>query len=177
MKYIFLDIDGVLITPASMKKAFENATKSPLDITIAEEIDEGCIEVLREILDKNKDAQLVISSSRRGNMPRVLEIFEKYGIERDSIDKTAFPQVEPRDEEIYTYLKNKGDVTHLLIIDDENTIGYKWDATTGTLVKKESEVAHLVNYLVLTDTRYGLQPEDAEKAQEIIEKDYKLEGK
>lgn len=177
MKYIFLDIDGVLITPASMRKAFRELDKSPLDITIADETDEACVAVFKAIMESNKDAQLVISSSRRGNMKRVLEIFEKFDIDVGEVDKTIFPQVEPRDEEIYTYLKSKGDATNILIIDDENTIGYSWDALSGELVKKQAAVAHLMDYQVLTDTRFGLQPEDYDRAKKIIEKEYILEDK
>lgn len=177
MKYIFLDIDGVLITPASMRKAFHELDKDPLDITIADETDEACIAVFKAIMDANKNAKLVISSSRRGNMKRVLEIFEKFDIDVGEVDKTVFPQVEPRDEEIYTYLKSKGDATNILIIDDENTIGYRWDSVLGELVKKDEFVAHLRDYQILTDTIYGLRPEDYDKAQKIIEKEYKLEEK
>jgi len=106
-----------------------------------------CVKLLNEITDKT-GAQIVISSSWRKSS-RELSFFFGRGITGDMIGMTPELDGKQRGDEIAAWLKEHPQYTRFVILDDE------------------TDMAHLMDRLVLTDTDTGLTREIAD---EVLEK-------
>lgn len=139
MKVIFLDIDGVLINRESCRQGFGIP-----DLT--------CVQHLNYILD-NSDAQLVISSCWRigRSVPELQKLLEEWGVRRNRIiDKTPHDWSAQRGQEIQWWLEDNKGVERFVIVDDD------------------SDMCHLLPYLVKTRFEPGLTLEDAKKVLDML---------
>lgn len=128
MNCIFLDIEGVLNTKETYRRAYEKHGYMPMmDV----EIDDFRLIYLKEIIDKT-DAKIVLSSSFRYFFnkeneevipialkgKKLYDKLLKYNIQ--IYDTTPITQ-ESREEQIKSWLSNRDDIESFIIIDDDPT--------------------------------------------------------
>lgn len=117
MKYIFLDIDGVLATTKEFKviaKDFQRDNEWARELRVQYPWNPGAVEVLNEILDAT-DAEIILSSDWKNHysLEELHEIFVANGIKKSPIDITGNHPVSfsslsrNRMSDIETYLKEK----------------------------------------------------------------------
>lgn len=166
MKVVFLDIDGVLNNDESWRIRQEYIDKYHKPCS---SIDELTVKRLSEIVNATK-SKVVLSSYRRSDWKDGIEnikiwqskelqkLFDKYNIEilgiTPCIPRTNDPNEKYtswREYEINYYLDTHPEIDIFCVIDDE--------------IK---DLHTLEDYLVKTDTRYGLVDEDVPKAIEIL---------
>lgn len=142
IKVIFLDIDGV------MNSCFSKVSDKHESL----EFDKNCVDNLKRIIHKT-DSKIVLSSTWR--LGETLEsikkrVFSVYGLDTHLIDMTPFLGYDvTRGSEISRWL-NSNKCESFVIIDDDNDMdGY-------------------VDNLVLTNAKYGLTKEDADKALDLL---------
>ena len=129
MKYIFLDIDGVISTfneSMSSTKDFWDSNPWAKDMRVLYPFNQDCVMVLNEII-KETDAEIILSSDWKKQ--RTLEeldiIFKKNGIIKSPIDKTKnlrdeYSNFETcRSMEITHYI-GENIITDYIILDDLN---------------------------------------------------------
>lgn len=146
MKYIFLDIDGVLNS-----EDFFNAchAKLPWDRDYDREIDPRAAALLDRIA-QDTGARIVLSSSWRVRMAETTWALRDAGLNTPVSDCTPTLPTRTRGKEIEAFLKIHP-CTHYAILDDDSDF----------LPEQEP---HLVKTLWKT----GLTPEDAKKAIKIL---------
>lgn len=120
-KYIFLNIDGVLVTN---EQYFQKEDKE----WSCKKFDKKCVKVLNQILYMT-DAEIIISSDWKGHydLPTLRKIFKHFGVNCEIIDVTgnlwkvkyfSLDELEQcRSEEILQYVKEKN-IKNWVAIDD-----------------------------------------------------------
>lgn len=147
MKIIFLDIDGVLNSEKSMRELYNEGGLRLLNDYPAPEH----VKWLNKIISKT-GAKIVVTSTWRKlhNFLSLLYIFHLCNIEGELIG-TTLNLHKRRGYEIQDWLDNSGyTVESFVILDDD------------------SDMEHLMDYLVKTDTTIGLTEKEADKAIEIL---------
>lgn len=134
MKILFLDFDGVLNSMQSRifwenikdQTAFEEQMKTysgGILEMIAMEFCPICLSNMDELIRRNPDLKIVISSSWRmsRSVEELKELFKSELISSRMIDKTdSFSNI--RGEEIQKWLDEHPEVTHYVIVDDDSTM-------------------------------------------------------
>lgn len=141
---IFLDIDGVLVTPVS----YDVRNNSPLP-----GFDPSCVNALNW-LTYEADADLVISSSWR-RIPTIASLLRARNIAAPVIGQTPDLGDAGRDHEIMAWLAEHG-ARPFIILDDD-----------------AQDLARLAPFLVQTDWQHGLMYRHAEQAVGML-KDQKV---
>lgn len=142
MKVIFLDFDGVLNSQGSFlyehnrrKVRKEQGVKGPVNETLCN----VCTANFQFVLDKYKEAKIVISSTWRTlfDIPWLKAKLESYHIDSSRvIDITPISSIfdGDRGKEIRAWLNQHTEVTHYVIIDD-NDWGIVHEHGEGRFVK------------------------------------------
>lgn len=144
MKVLFLDFDGVINTFHSHTKG-DGDTFSKLPC-----------KNLNKLLSKVPDLQIVVSSAwRMHGVVRVVEILQKNGIDPTRVAGITGDEPGPRGVQIQHWLNRNPTVTNIVIIDDD------------------SDMEHLMNKLVKTNSFVGLTTKDVDSAVEILNKPLK----
>ena len=127
MKVIFLDIDGVLVTPESIYKSKKHYLETGEMIS---SIDEDKLDIIKEIIEKT-NAKIVLSSlyklefikDEQGNPHPITDktklmesLFNKHSLK--IFDLTPNDYYRNRSKEILMYLRNNS-IDNFVIIDDE----------------------------------------------------------
>ena len=123
------------------------------------QIDPEAVKLVKEIVEKT-GAEIVLSSSWRGNKEKNKEFFKQFGLEI-SDETTRNLQVTCNNEILFTfrgleidyYLSKHHDVSNYVIIDDDSDM---------LLYQKD--------YFVKTDYNIGIQQCDVDKAINILNK-------
>ena len=147
-KVIFLDVDGVLNSNTFEQWLYENHVKKYYGYEL---LDQKAILCLQDIVFTT-DAEIVLSSSWRlsTHMTKMLEDqLRPYALAISSFTQRLVYNGD-RGEEITAWLKDNPDVTHYVILDDE------------------FEMADHKEHFVKTTMAYGLLPEHANRAIEIL---------
>jgi hypothetical protein len=141
VKVLFLDIDGVLINRKVLMR------KQQFDIA-----DTDCVALLNEILEKTGAMIVVTSLWRIGHTTEELEqLFVKWGVLPGRvIDRTICNWDWKRGQEIQAWLDEHPEIKTFAIIDDD------------------SDMLHLMPYLVRTQFEPGLTAADASKALTLL---------
>jgi len=156
MKLIFLDIDGVLNSERHAKKMHEQGVTDTYN-----EFDPECVAALNRICDES-GAVCVLSSTWRlsWSLPGMLEHLRKFGFTGELVDKTPITSKE-RGFEIAMCLghfhRHGPEVESFVILDDD------------------SDMEHLLPFLVKTSFKTGLSEEDADKAIKMLEDEVSLD--
>lgn len=127
MKYIFLDIDGVLATFRQFltnKNRFQTKHKWAKELNVTYPFDKGCVKILNEILDKT-DATIILSSDwgLYYDVETLNVIFQHNGITHKikectpKINVMFGDMVQQRYDEIKQYI-TENNVENYVIIDD-----------------------------------------------------------
>lgn len=124
MKVIFLDVDGVLNSEHWYRK---NHRRHPERCRVETAIDPRYVRNLRKII-KRTGAKVVLSATCRGAV-KLRQILKKYGIE--IYDYTPYIGME-RGIDIQEWINHHREVTNIVILDDD------------------SDMCHLMEYLVKT---------------------------
>jgi len=155
MKFIFLDIDGVLNSRQFIQNLEQ--TKSPLFEDCNQWIDPNLVNKLNKLIEET-GAEVVMSSSWR--LDHTKEQLEKllsvYGFNHQIYSYTPDDWYCERGGEIKSWLKEyviNNKLDGFVILDDLNNMG------------------DLISHLVQTDEEYGLQDCDVEKAINILNGD------
>jgi hypothetical protein len=154
MKIIFLDIDGVILTPSCYAKA--SGSHAPAD--------PNCVTALNCVLLAT-GAQIVLSSAWRlgDGLMFCREKFQEWGIKGALRGKTPHLTGKDRGAEIEAWLDDYGKLTHLsprapsetvvdsfVILDDDSDMGrlsdrlVKIDPTTGLTMEKAVEAIKML---------------------------------
>ena len=160
MKVIFLDIDGVLNSekffgvesqPFRYQKALSEK-KSEDEISVIINIDPNAVAWVNYIVSKT-GAEVVISSTWRSdyNIPFKMRYA---GLLKPIYGITPFSKDRHRGTEIQEWLNDHSEVTHYVILDDDNDM-----------------LEEQLNNFVQTDWLEGLNEECADKAVEILNKE------
>lgn len=152
---LFLDIDGVLVTPSCMKRVANMVSgNTPLSV--------DCVRVLDEFMARHREAKIVISSSWRliSTLRGLREHLTEYGFHFSDrvIGKTTskntfagrFYISRPRGLEIDHWLKTHPRPLWIAIIDDESDMG------------------PVQSYLVRTEFETGLQRQHGEQLDALV---------
>lgn len=154
MKVLFLDFDGVLNSEQSKvfwqnlkdQAAFEEQMKTSSGGILEQIAMEFCpiaLSNMEELLRRNKDLKIVISSSWRSarSVEELKELFKSKLISEAIIDKTeSFSNT--RGEEIQKWLSEHSEVTNYVIVDDDRNM-------------LESQKENFVNTSPLHGFQYG----------------------
>ncbi len=148
MKIIFLDIDGVLNSVKSMKDLYnDQGIRGFNDVPAPKHVKN-----LNRITEET-GAKIVVSSTWRKlhSIISLMYIFHLCGIKGEIIGCTPVLHKE-RGHEIQAWLDETEykDIEKFIIIDDD------------------SDMEHLMDYLVKIDNRYGLTEKDVHKSIEIL---------
>lgn len=127
MKILFLDLDGVIVTRASLK--IHSGLFAPFDPV--------CVERLNRITDAT-GAHIVVSSTWRlfFEFDELCELFKNYGVTGKVYGRTPDLRYTAREEEIKAYLSKHPEVRQFAVVDDDRDV---------------------VSNAVFTETVYGLQ--------------------
>ena len=141
MKIIFLDIDGVL----NNREVFNRKKSQGFRVW-----DEKCVDRLNRITDET-GAKIVVSSTWRRSEDLYSAIKNEMGITGEIIGKTIdyihhSSTEKQRGDEIQEWLSQYVEVIKFVIIDDD------------------SDMAHLMDRLIQTETFIGLTDEHVEEA-------------
>lgn len=112
MRYIILDIDGVLAT--------EECSKQPNHDLYAYPFDKDCVNIFNEILLET-DAEIVLSSDWRfmynNDLEMLDEVFKHNGVIKSPVDVT--PKMGDRNKDIQSYIEsNTHRIKKFVILDD-----------------------------------------------------------
>ena len=160
MKVIFLDIDGVLNseqfweeqTQSFRYTAALNEGKTDDEISVVANFDPVAVEWLNYIVAKT-DAEIVVSSTWRSDYNIQFKL--RYaGIKKPMYGITPFSKDRHRGTEIKKWLDDHPEVTHYVIIDDDNDM-----------------LDEQLNNFVQTSWAEGLNKECADRAVEILNKE------
>lgn len=146
-KIIFLDVDGVLNSEEFGRWLWDNHEKKYHGYEL---LDQRAILCLQDIVFVT-GAEIVLSSSWRISSLRTKQLKEQllpYGLE--IIDRTISDARGERGDEIKEWLSRNPDVSHYVILDDDN------------------DMSDIKNHLIQTTFRKGLLPEHATKAIEML---------
>lgn len=146
---IFLDVDGVL---ATTRKIQEYASKHKKPCYARDQLDHNCIRILKEIVDKLGDCDIVVSSTWRkldSDMEVLTEELGKYDLKIAGTTKKFADG--NRGSEIVQYIKdNNIDPVSIVIIDDSI-----------------ADLMSLRDKLVRTNWYSGLVPSDVSRAMMV----------
>ncbi len=149
-KFIFLDIDGVLVNNESLRRR----TRSEVA-----KADPSCIAALNHII-RQTGALIVVSSTWRAHgFNRLSRIFESWGVAAPIFGFT--PDLSQRRDVLYTAVE-RGDEIQKWIDNHADLIGQ------FVILDDSSDMNHLLPSLVKTDSDIGLTMQDAEKAIAIL---------
>lgn len=160
MKVIFLDVDGVLNsekfwgeqTQHFRYTAALNEGKTDDEISVVANFDPVAVEWVNYIVTKT-DAEIVVSSTWRSDYNIQFKL--RYaGIKKPMYGITPFSKDRHRGTEIKKWLDDHPEVTHYVIIDDDNDM-----------------LDEQLNNFVQTGWAEGLNEECADKAVEILNKE------
>lgn len=146
-KIIFLDVDGVLNSEEFSRWLWDNHEKKYRGY---EMLDQRAILCLQDIVFIT-GAEIVLSSSWRISSLRTKQLKEQllpYGLE--IIDRTISDARGERGDEIKEWLSRNPDVSHYVILDDDN------------------DMSDIKDHLIQTTFYKGLLPEHAVKAIEML---------
>lgn len=146
-KIIFLDVDGVLNSEEFSRWLWDNHEKKYCGY---EMLDQRAILCLQDIVFIT-GAEIVLSSSWRISSLRTKQLKEQllpYGLE--IIDRTISDARGERGDEIKEWLSRNPDVSHYVILDDDD------------------DMFDIKDHLIQTTFRKGLLPEHAAKAIEML---------
>lgn len=155
-KIIFLDIDGVLNTPRSIKLTPKIVEGVPYWYgRHLHALDSECIRRLNKITDET-DAKIVISSTWRHMFEQAPEVlidhFKSEGIIGEIIGFTPVLRGKFRGDEIQSWFDHQGEqIDGFVILDDD------------------SDMLHLKSHLVQTCTSRGIEDWDVSAAIAILE--------
>lgn len=140
-KIIFLDIDGVILAPY---KKGESDYKFTPDL----------VERLKTII-KATDAKIIISSSWRYRMDKLVEQFIEHDIPMfiDTIDHNYTEEKRDRHVDLITYMQ-RNNMRNYVVIDDCHRLTLPVFKAEGSLIKP--------------DTKVGLTDEHVEQAIDIL---------
>lgn len=155
MKYLFLDIDGVL----NHDKWYDSKRMKELSPTFVrweqECFDPECVQRVNRIL-KETGAELVVSSSWRGD-PELSEIFESVGLPTDyamtPVIDNNLEHYSCRGEEIEAFLKDNSCENYVILDDD-----------------RDFTEEQLKNHFVHCSNKEGLTEEKTNQAIRILNK-------
>lgn len=163
-RIVFLDFDGVLVNHKSWHvRSNGHATGDP-----------SCVEALNRITAKT-GAEIVVSSTWRLGTPvaELRGILKSWGVEASVIGATPclirdirrngveLAAAEPRGKEIQKWL-------------DEH--GQRWEIESFVILDDDSDMAHLMPFLVNTQFDTGLTMADAERAIAILAREVIANG-
>ena len=146
-KIIFLDVDGVLNSEEFSRWLWDNHEKKYRGY---EMLDQRAILCLQDIVFIT-GAEIVLSSSWRISSLRTKQLKEQllpYGLE--IVDRTISDAHGERGDEIKEWLSRNPDVSHYVILDDDN------------------DMSDIKDHLIQTTFHKGLLPEHAVKAIEML---------
>ena len=146
-KIIFLDVDGVLNSEEFSRWLWDNHEKKYRGYEL---LDQRAILCLQDIVFIT-GAEIVLSSSWRISSLRTKQLKEQllpYGLE--IIDRTISDARGERGDEIKEWLSRNPDVSHYVILDDDN------------------DMSDIKDHLIQTTFYKGLLPEHAAKAIEML---------
>ena len=146
-KIIFLDVDGVLNSEEFSRWLWDNHEKKYRGYEL---LDQRAILCLQDIVFVT-GAEIVLSSSWRISSLRTKQLKEQllpYGLE--IIDHTFSDARGERGDEIKEWLSRNPDVSHYVILDDDN------------------DMSDIKDHLIQTTFYKGLLPEHAAKAIEML---------
>ena len=150
MKVIFLDFDGVIITPESR----ERSTRA---FDLLNVIDERCLRLLNQLI-KRTSAKVVISSSWRYfiSCEDIDKCLQEWGFIGEIIGHTPISKFSDynkyrRDQEIKKWLEEHKEAGDYVVLDDQPEI-----------------LTDLTDYLVLTSYEEGLTEYHIETAIKIL---------
>lgn len=160
MKYLFLDIDGVLNHEEWFEFLYENDIKVNDDLRW---FDPECIKRVNNILEKTH-AKLVVSSSWRFD-DKLKDIFTRVGLPID-FDITPRRENGHRGHEIQDYLMDKfeKELNYCIIDDDNDFFGYQ----QSNLVRTAGTIDEV--FLINRNKGTGLTNYVMNKAIEILNK-------
>jgi len=130
MKYIFLDIDGVLACDAQLymnAKKFQSKHEWAKELNVLYPFDKDCVKIFNEILELS-DAEIILSSDWKlfWNLENLNIIFKKNGVIKSPIDITENFTVsidswvgleKNRASQIHEYIERNG-IEDFIILDD-----------------------------------------------------------
>ena len=160
MKTLFLDVDGVLNSEKfweEQSQAFRYTTalnqgKTRDQIKVIANIDLVAVERLN-ILVARTNVEIVVSSTWRSN--RNIPYLLRYaGIKKPIYGITPFSKDRHRGTEIKKWLDDHPEITHYVILDDDND-----------MLEEQME------YLIQTNEKVGLTMENVDRAVEILNKE------
>jgi hypothetical protein len=162
MKYIFLDIDGVLWTHRHMQNIKDCWKEQNINRT--KELDPICVKYLLELLE-DTGAMIVISSSwKMGRSVLDLKVeFERYGLDKYIIDKTRVLYDKEGNE-----VKRGLEIDNFLKVNNLLTVNSKYKAESFVIIDDDSDMVHLMPYLVKTNMDVGLNKEHIIMAKKIL---------
>jgi hypothetical protein len=144
MKVIFLDIDGVLVTQASMQKSIESGKM------LEECADQNCVKNLNRVIIET-EAKIVISSSwKMAGVKKMIQHLDKWGVQGECIGITPDLWQYKRGTEIQRWLSTRDDIEIFTIIDDHN------------------DMEDLIHRLVQTQFSVGFQEEHAKRCIQML---------
>lgn len=142
MKILFLDIDGVLNSAHVLEQQQRG-----------DAIDRGMVERVNQII-RATDCKIVVSSTWRllHSMGQLKAMLRLHGMIDVVIDRTPdlVDDTHNRGDEIEAWLKGHPEVSQFVILDDE------------------SDMSDVINHLVQTSFKTGLQDEHVVKAIDIL---------
>ncbi|HEC72062.1 MAG: HAD domain-containing protein [Candidatus Thorarchaeota archaeon] len=157
MKIIFLDIDGVLVTPGSLRASGGK---------VFSDFHPPCVACLNEIIKKS-NAKIVISSTWRHGHPKYFDIrsfLEEQGVKGEIIGMTRTGDSAHRGIKIMAWLADHSNGFQV-----KNAVGQiiGSDRIDSYVILDDTLVRPYDN-LVQTDMNDGLNPNHIKKALEIL---------
>jgi hypothetical protein len=156
-KFTFLDVDGVLNSDESLKKAVIDAKASGVRFS-SEHMSRELVERFDAFVE-DTDTSIVISSTWRLCIPfeRIIENLTSNGFTHEKNVIGVTPCLKfgsmPRGAEIQSWMESRGVKPEQIVIIDDN-----------------SDMLHLKHRLVLTSSEIGLSEKDVRKAKKLLSK-------
>ena len=146
IKVIFLDIDGVMNSYASIVENYQRGINRP-----DERFSKSSINALEKII-KETNAKIVISSTW-GLSNKTIRAFKYSNFDLDTIigETSALKNTGHRGKEINAYIDNTDEIESFVIIDDDNDMGslmdnlYQVDNQIGLLEKDADKIIKMLN--------------------------------
>lgn len=158
MKIIFLDIDGVLNNHHSLGLNRYIPTPLILNERVSHHLSPWCMHCLNEIIEKT-NAKVVVSSTWRlgETTERLQAILNFYGFKGEVIGRTPY----------FTFSDSRrGDeIQHYISFDLEE------DLESFVIIDDDSDMKHLLKFLVKTDATNGLNKKDVSKCVRVLNND------
>lgn len=150
MKVIFLDIDGVLVNRKSLMTSSGEHTQA----------DPDCVKALNSLVARSGADIIVSSTWRLEGLRSVRERLHGWGITGRIVDIT--PVLERKEGNLYTGVRRGTEIQAWLD-------GYKrYPIDSFVILDDDTDMGHLVPWLVKTEFGPGLTKDDTEKALAIL---------